>query len=92
MTPGINTTAASPKTCGPRRFGLLQMLRIPGLGPKKAKALYDLLHIDTLEGLKAACETGRVAELKGFGEKTAVSISSPRAASRVRIDQALPTC
>ena len=50
--------------------GLLQMLRIQGLGPKKVKALYDLLGVDTLEKLKAECEAGRVASLKSFGEKT----------------------
>jgi DNA polymerase (family 10) len=75
--------------------GLLQMLRIPGLGPKKVKALHDLLHIDTLEALKAACETGQVAGLKGFGEKTQEKILSgiafvAEAGQRVRLDQALP--
>src|SRR3984893_685282 len=54
--------------------GLLQMLRIPGLGPKKVKALFDLLHIDELGKLKAACETDQVAELKGFGAKTQTKI------------------
>jgi DNA polymerase (family 10) len=50
--------------------GLVQLLRIPGLGPKKAKALYDQLGIDSLDKLRAACESGEVAKLKGFGEKT----------------------
>src|SRR5438093_987817 len=50
--------------------GLVQMLRIPGLGPKKVKALYDQLSIDDLDKLKEACVTDRVAELKGFGAKT----------------------
>ncbi len=75
--------------------GLLQMLRIPGLGPKKVKALHDQLHVDTLEALKAACETGRVAELKGFGEKTQQKILAgidfvAESGQRVRLDQALP--
>jgi DNA polymerase (family 10) len=75
--------------------GLLQMLRIPGLGPKKVKALHDLLHIDTLEKLKAACETGQVADLKGFGEKTQQKILDgiafvAESGQRVRLDQALP--
>ena len=51
--------------------GLLELLRIPSLGPKKAKALYDELHIDTIDKLKLACENGSVAKLKGFGAKTA---------------------
>src|SRR5262249_47764251 len=50
--------------------GLVEMLRIPSLGPKKAKLLYETLGIDSLEALKAACEKGSVAGLKGFGAKT----------------------
>jgi len=49
---------------------VLALLRIPGVGPKKAAALHKQLHILTLEQLKAACEAGKVRELKGFGEKT----------------------
>ena len=54
--------------------GVLEMLRIPGLGPKKAKVLFEELGISSLEQLKIACETGKVAELKGFGKKTEKSI------------------
>lgn len=54
--------------------GVLEMLRIPGLGPKKAAALFHELGIATLIDLKAACESGRVAEMKGFGKKTAQTI------------------
>lgn len=54
--------------------GLVAMLEIPGLGPKKIKALQDQLGIDTVEALEAACEDGRVAQLRGFGEKTAQNI------------------
>ena len=50
--------------------GLVEMLRIPGLGPKKVKALHEQLDIDTLDKLRAACESGKVAKLKGFGAKT----------------------
>lgn len=50
--------------------GLFELLRLPGMGPKKVKLLYDQLEIDSLAKLKKACETGQVAELKGFGEKT----------------------
>jgi DNA polymerase (family 10) len=51
--------------------GVLDMLRIQGLGPKKAAALFKELGITNLEMLKAAAESGAVAGLKGFGEKTA---------------------
>jgi len=50
--------------------GVLQMLRIPGLGPKKVAALHKELGLTTLDELRVACESGRVAELKGFGKKT----------------------
>ena len=73
--------------------GLLEMLRIQGLGPKKVKALYDQLGIDDLDKLKAACEAGQVAELKGFGAKTQQKILEGieflgQMGDRVRIDQA----
>jgi DNA polymerase (family 10) len=50
--------------------GLVAMLEIPGLGPKKIKALASKLGIDSIAALTKACEEGRVAELDGFGEKT----------------------
>ena len=50
--------------------GLVEMLQIPGLGPKKIRALRDKLSIVDIATLTAACNDGRVAELDGFGEKT----------------------
>lgn len=50
--------------------GLVEMLQIPGLGPKKIKALHDKLGIASIAALSEACAAGRVAELEGFGEKT----------------------
>lgn len=50
--------------------GVLALLRIPGLGPKKAAILHRELGIVTLEQLKKACETEQVRQLKGFGPKT----------------------
>lgn len=50
--------------------GLLEMLSVPGLGPKKVKALYEKLNITSLDELETACKAGKVAELDGFGEKT----------------------
>ncbi len=54
--------------------GLLEMLRIPGLGPKKVKLLYDSMSIDSVEALEAACQTGQLEDLRGFGEKTQENI------------------
>lgn len=53
---------------------VLQLLRVPGLGPKKAAALYRELKIENLSQLRAACEAGRVRDLKGFGQKTEQAI------------------
>jgi len=53
---------------------ILQLFSISGLGAKKIKALYDKLHISSIEQLREACETGRVAELPGFGETTQLKI------------------
>ncbi len=50
--------------------GLLDLLQIPGLGPKKVKALYEKLGLSSVDPLEQACRDGRVAELSGFGEKT----------------------
>lgn len=73
--------------------GLLQMLRIPGLGPKKVKFLHEQLAIDSLEKLRLACERGSVAALKNFGVKTQSKILEGLAfldqiGNRVRLDQA----
>ncbi len=54
--------------------GLMEMIQIPGVGPKKVKALYDHLGIDTVAKLEAACKAGKVAQLDGFGEKTQAKI------------------
>jgi DNA polymerase (family 10) len=53
---------------------VLELLRIPGLGPKKAAALFNELKIATLDQLRAACEAGEVRKLKGFGAKTEETI------------------
>ncbi|MBX3440857.1 MAG: DNA polymerase/3'-5' exonuclease PolX [Planctomyces sp.] len=50
--------------------GVLEMMRIPGLGPKKAAALFHDLKIHTLEDLRKAAEANQIAGLKGFGKKT----------------------
>ncbi len=54
--------------------GLVALLRVPGLGPKKIKTLYDDLKIETLADLRAAGQSGQIAALKGFGAKTEAKI------------------
>ena len=54
--------------------GVLEMMNIKGLGPKKIHTLWKELHIDSIEQLRQACETNQIAEKKGFGEKTQQNI------------------
>ncbi len=49
---------------------LIELMRLPGLGPKKARKLWDELGIETMEALEEAASEGRIATLAGFGEKT----------------------
>src|SRR5438034_2008208 len=48
--------------------GLVAMLEISGLGPKKIQALSQKLGVDSVEKLEAACQAGKIAQLDGFGE------------------------
>jgi DNA polymerase (family X) len=54
--------------------GLFALMQIPGLGPKKVKALFEKLKVTCVEELEKACSDGRVASLEGFGEKTQTKI------------------
>jgi len=72
---------------------LVQIMRLPGVGPKSARKLWDELGVETVEELKSAAEEGRVSELKGFGEKKQALILSGieqfhRHSARYRLDEA----
>jgi DNA polymerase (family 10) len=72
---------------------LRDLMRIPGLGAKKAIKLYQEIGVHDLPSLRAACERGAVAVIKGFGEKTQQSILQnmaivETAAKRLSIDAA----
>jgi DNA polymerase (family 10) len=54
--------------------GLLEVLQIKGLGPKKIKVLWKELNVTSTHELMEACQSGQVAKLKGFGEKTQIGI------------------
>jgi DNA polymerase (family 10) len=54
--------------------GLTQLVRVRGLGPKRARALYDRLGIHTLAQLERACRSGKIAKLRGFGVTTQTNI------------------
>src|SRR5687767_10487767 len=54
--------------------GLLELIRLPGVGPRRAHLLWRELGVDSAEALAEAARAGRIAELRGFGEKTQVKI------------------
>jgi DNA polymerase (family 10) len=49
--------------------GLLEMIRIPGLGPKRARLIHDQLGISTIGELEYACNENRLLKLEGFGPR-----------------------
>jgi DNA polymerase (family 10) len=54
--------------------GLVEITRLPGLGPKKARRLFEELGVDSREALRSAATDGRIKDLKGFGIKAQESI------------------
>ena len=60
--------------------GLVEVTRIPGLGPKHARKLFDELGVDSIEALKGAAESERIRGLKGFGPKAEEGILAALAA------------
>lgn len=56
--------------------GVLAMMNIKGIGPKKINVLWKEMHIDSIEELQHACNENRIAVKKGFGEKTQQNILS----------------
>ena len=73
---------------------LLELLNIPGMGPKGVKAVYENLNVKTIKELKDAIQNGSVAELPGFGEKKAAVIAKgieflEKSTGRIRLNQAM---
>jgi DNA polymerase (family 10) len=73
---------------------LLELLTIPGVGPKSVKAVYEKLNVKTIAGLKKAIFSGSLAKLPGFGDKKAAAIAKgieflEKSTGRIRLDQAL---
>jgi len=54
--------------------GLFDILKLPGMGPKKVRAVYNKLEISTLGELEYACIENRLSDLDGFGEKSQINI------------------
>jgi DNA polymerase (family 10) len=75
--------------------GLLDLLRIPDIGPKKAAALWKKLNITTVAELEQAAKSGQLRDLAGFGPKTEANILAGidlvrRAHERTLLGEALP--
>jgi DNA polymerase (family X) len=69
--------------------GVLKMLRIQGLGPKKVKVLYEKLKITSFDELEDAAQQGRLAAIEGFGKKTEENILKGIQAIRSHSDKSL---
>lgn len=78
--------------------GLIEINRIPGLGPKTVRRLHDELGVDGPDDLRKAAEAGKVRELKGLGPKVEEKIlagldrleAEPEGPARKRLDEVLP--
>ncbi len=51
-------------------IGLIEVLNLKGIGPKKVRALWQELNVESLEDVVKVCQDGSVSNLKGFGAKT----------------------
>ena len=54
--------------------GVIALLRVPGLGPKKIKAVREAIEVQSLDDIRKAAESGELAKVKGFGAKTAAKV------------------
>jgi len=69
--------------------GVVDLMRLPGVGPKKARHLWAALGVDDLPSLREAAERGRVRELPGMGAKTEANMLRALAAVQPRSDRHL---
>jgi len=54
--------------------GILELMRIPGLGPKRVRQLRDVIGVTSIEELRAAIDADRLKEIPGFGEKSQAQV------------------
>jgi DNA polymerase (family X) len=76
-------------------IALTELMGVEGMGPKKAKVLYEKLGVTNLAELEAAAQTHKIAPLKGFGDKTETNILDgieflKKSTGRFLLGQALP--
>ena len=67
--------------------GLLEMLRVPGMGTAKIRLIHEGLGVETLQQLEEAARDGRLAKLPRFGPKTAekIPVTRPMATRRTGV-------
>jgi len=75
--------------------GVMELLRVPGIGPRTAETLYEQLGISNIDQLERAAQEGRIRELRGFGKKTEENIllnieRTRRTSARVPLSRAYP--
>ena len=73
---------------------LLELLKVPGMGPKGVKAVYEKLNVTSIAKLKSAIKSGSLAALPGFGDKKAAAITRgieflEKSTGRIRLDEAM---
>ncbi|MFH1884982.1 MAG: DNA polymerase/3'-5' exonuclease PolX [Planctomycetota bacterium] len=73
---------------------LLELLKVPGMGPKGVKAVYEKLNVTSIAKLKSVIKSGSLATLPGFGDKKAAAIVRgieflEKSTGRIRLDQAM---
>jgi DNA polymerase (family X) len=71
---------AADKLKGRIPSGLIAITRIPGLGPKRARLLYDTLGVESLDDLRKAAEAGTLKDVPGFGAKAEENVRAALAA------------
>jgi DNA polymerase (family 10) len=69
--------------------GLFELFRIPGLGPRKVRLLYEKLGIASLSSLEEACRNNRLLDIPGFGQKTQENIVNGIALARAHSEYRL---
>ena len=75
--------------------GVMELLRVPGIGPRTAETLYEQLGVTNIDELERAAQEGRIRELRGFGKKTEENIlqnieRARRTTARVPLARAYP--
>jgi len=79
--------AALEKLRGKLPTGLVEVMHVPGLGPKTARKLWTELGVQSEADLRAAAEQGRLAEVQGLGPKTQEKVLASLAKPRKAVEQ-----